>query len=139
MILTTKFITLLARYKNTTGKTSLHTNERMNPPTKFINLLAKRMNITGMIVNRMPKPMNATGVIMNQTPRVLEFLGHNPQTRNSTSKHHQNLSITQDSKEKEHLLGRRVRSDDCGDEHTEDGTTVSATLGKHTVLTTEKI
>ena len=91
---TTKFIMLLARYNNTTGKTSLYTNERMNPPTKFINLLAKRMNITDTIVNLMLKPMNAAGVIVNQAPRVLEFLGNDPQTQNSTSKHHQNLSTT---------------------------------------------
>ena len=135
----TKFITLLARYKNTTGKTTLHTNERMNPPTKFINLLAKRMNITGTIINCMAKPMNTAGVIMNQTPKVLEFSEHNPQTRNSTTKHHQNLSTTRDIKEKEHLLGRRVRSDGGGDEHTENGVAVSATLGKHTVLKAEKI
>ena len=91
---TTNFIALLARYKNTTGKTSLHTNERKKPPTKFINLLAKRMNITGTIINRMPKRMNAAGMIMNQTPKALEFPGHKPQTRNSTTKQHQNLATT---------------------------------------------
>ncbi|CAI8588168.1 unnamed protein product [Vicia faba] len=48
----TKFIMLLARYKNTMGKAILHTNERMNLPTRFIDLLAKRMSITGMIVYR---------------------------------------------------------------------------------------
>ena len=68
--------------------------QRMNFTTKFINLLAKRMNITGMIINHMPKRMNTAGMIMNQTPKALEFPGYNPQTRNSTTKHHQNLSTT---------------------------------------------
>ena len=76
----TKLIMFLARYKNTTGKTSLHTHERVNLPTRFINLLAKRMSITGTIINRMPKLMNISGTAMNQAPRVLKFLGHNPQT-----------------------------------------------------------
>ena len=101
---TTKFINLLARYKKVTGKTSLDTDERMNFTTKFINLLAKRMNVTGiiithmlkhmnatgMIINRMPKRINVVGMLMNQTPKTLEFPGHNPQTRNLTTKHHQN-------------------------------------------------
>ncbi|CAI8605646.1 unnamed protein product [Vicia faba] len=113
MNFTTKFITLLARYKNLTGKTSLYTNERVNLTTKFINLLAKRMNITGMIINHMPKRMNVAGMIMNQTPKALEFPGHNPHTRNPTTKHHQNLSTKQDIKEKERKLGGKMRSDGC--------------------------
>ena len=127
MNFTTKSIKQLARYKDGTGRTSLDTDERMNFTTKFINLLAKRMNVTGIIINRMPKRMNAmsmirnrmpkrmnaTGMLMNQTPKTLEFPGHNPQTRNPTTKHHQNLSTTQYIKEKERLLGEKMKSDGC--------------------------
>ena len=135
----TKFIMLLAWYKNTTGKTSLHTNERMNLPTRFINLLAKRMSIAGTIVNRRPKLINISGTTMNQAPSALKFIRHYPQTRDSTTKMPSNLSTTRDIKRRKHLLERRMKNDGDGDDQTANDIAVSATVGKFTRLRTEKI
>ena len=78
MNLTTKFINLLARHKEISGKTSLNGDKRMNLTTKFIDLLVKRMNVTRIIINHMPKRMNATGIIINQMPKRMNFSGVTP-------------------------------------------------------------
>ena len=121
------------------GETSLHTNERMNLPTRFIDLLAKRMSITGTIVNRMPKLMNISGTTMNQAPSALKFIGHYPQTRDSTTKIPSNLSTTRDIKRRKHLLERRMKNDGGGDDQTASNTMVSATLGKFMRMKIQKI